>query len=265
MEFAKVGTGTIQALILGAVLSVVLPVGIMIFWKIKKKEPVTSLLAGVFVFFVFALMIEKSIQALVIMLDHPVSRFINTHPVCLALVTALFAGVFEETGRMAAYRILLKKQTNKETAISYGLGHGGAEIIFILGITFVQYTLYAQMINQGTYQTLIDQVPNQADTFKELAKNIAEFGFGNLCISLLERCSALLFHVGASIMVFAACRKSGAFWLYPLAIGLHTLMDFLAALYALGIWHIPVLLLEGILLLYGIAVLYMSYTRLYKQ
>ena len=265
MEFEKIGAGTIQALVSGAVLSVVLPLGIMIFWKIKKKEPVTSILAGVFIFVVFALMIEKSLQAVVIMIDHPVSRFINAHPLCLAFVTAVFAGVFEETGRMAAYQILLKKRTNKETAISYGLGHGGAEVIFVLGITFIQYTLYAQMINQGPYHTLVEQIPEQADTFKELAKTIAGFGVGNLCVSMFERCSAVLFHVGASILVFYACRERGKFWLYPLAIGLHTFMDFLVALYAFQILKVPVAVLEGALLIFGLLTFYMAYMRLYRK
>lgn len=264
MEFAKIGSGTFGALIFGAIFAVVLPVACMIFWKVKTKEPFKSILVGVGIFIVFALIIEKSLQAMVIMIDHPVSRFINAHPLCLSFVTAAFAGIFEETGRLAAYTIFLKNRKNKETAISYGIGHGGAEIILILGITFVQYIAYGMMINQGTYHTLIEQVPEQTDTFKQLAQSIADFGIGNLAVSIFERCSAVLFHLGASIMVFYACLEKKRFFLYPLAIVLHMLMDFLVALYAFQILKVPVAVLEGMLFVLGLSVFYGAYTRLYK-
>ena len=45
----------------------------------------------------------------------------------------------------------------------------------------------------------------------------------------LSRVFAFSFHVGASIIVFYAARDK-KFWLYPLAILLHTVMDTVAAL-----------------------------------
>ena len=69
--------------------------------------------------------------------DHAVSRFLNANPVLLALVAGLFPGLFEETGRLVAFNTVLKKRKNRETSISYGIGHGGFEVILILGITYI--------------------------------------------------------------------------------------------------------------------------------
>ena len=57
--------------------------------------------------------------------DHAVSRFLNANPVLLALVAGLFPGLFEETGRLVAFKTVLKKRKNRETSISYGTGTGG--------------------------------------------------------------------------------------------------------------------------------------------
>lgn len=142
--------------------------------------------------------------------DHAVSRFLNANPVLLALVAGLFPGLFEETGRLVAFNTVLKKRKNRETSISYGIGHGGFEVILILGITYIQYIAYAVMINTGTFGTLVEQVavqaPEQADTAKALADTIAAFSFSDIGIAFVERVFAVLFHIGASILVFYACK-----------------------------------------------------------
>jgi uncharacterized membrane protein YhfC len=53
-----------------------------------------------------------------------------SHTWLYAVLGALLAGLFEETGRFIAFKFLLKKRTDRKTAISYGIGHGGFEAIF---------------------------------------------------------------------------------------------------------------------------------------
>ena len=135
MEFTKVGTEQFMALGTGAALSVIITLAIVLVWKIKKKEPFTTILVGAATFVLFALILEKTIQnALVFpttmgLPDHAASQFINARPVLWALVLGLFPGVFEETGRFIAFKTVLKNRRNRETSISYGIGHGGIEVI----------------------------------------------------------------------------------------------------------------------------------------
>lgn len=269
MEFARVGTGSFLALGLGAVLSFVLPLGIALLWTKKKKEPFTTVLVGAATFLLFALILEKPIQALVISADHSVSRYLNAHPVWLALAAGLFPGIFEETGRLAAFKTVLKKRKNRETSISHGLGHGGFEVIMMLGITYVTYIAYAVMINTGTFQTVVDQAaaqaPDQADAVKALAGQLASLTTADVVASLLERVFAVLFHIGASILVFYACRDRDRFWLYPLAILLHTAMDFVAGLAIFKVIHPSTLVLETIIGAFGILTFCAAYFLLYKR
>ena len=269
MEFAKVGTQSFAALGLGAALSFILPLALALVWKIKKHEPFSTILVGAATFLLFAMILEKPLQALVISVDHPLSRFLNARPVLLALVLGLFPGVFEETGRLVAFKTVLKKRKNRETAVSHGIGHGGFEVILTLGLTYVTYIAYAVMINAGSFGTVVEQAAalsqDQADTLTALAGQLAVLNVSGIWLGFVERVFAVLYHIGASILVFYACRDRGKFWLYPLAVLLHTAMDFIAALALVKVFNVSTLALEGIVAAFGILCFCGAYFLLYRK
>ena len=274
-EFAKVGTQQIGLLTLGAILMIATPIVIAIIWTKKKKERFTTVLVGAATFLLFAVVLEKPLQALLIaptqigLADTGISQFVNARPILWAFIAGLFPGIFEETGRLVAYKTVLKKRNDRETSISHGLGHGGFEVMYLMGVSYATYIVYAVMINSGTFGTVVDQVmaqaPDQADTLVVVANGIASFSFANLALSIVERVFAVLFHIGASIIVFYACRDKGRFWLYPLAILIHTAMDFIAGLTTVGVWKLPVWALEGIIAIFGVLTFCGAFFLLYKK
>ena len=274
-EFAKVGTQQIGLLALGTILMIATPIVIAIIWTKKKKERFTTVLVGAATFLLFAVILEKPLQALLIaptqigLADTGISQFVNARPILWAFIVGLFPGVFEETGRLVAYKTVLKKRKNRETSISHGIGHGGFEVMYLMGVTYATYIAYAVMINSGTFGTVVDQVmaqaPDQADTLVVVANGIASFSFANLALSIVERVFAVLFHIGASIIVFYACRDKGRLWLYPLAILIHTAMDFIAGLTTVGVWKLPVWALEGIIAIFGVLTFCGAFFLLYKK
>ncbi|MCR5682489.1 MAG: YhfC family intramembrane metalloprotease, partial [Clostridiales bacterium] len=261
MEYSKVGTSAFVALGLGEVLFFLVPIGIALFWLIKKKEKITTVLVGAAVFFLFVVILEKPIQNVLIfptqmgLPDHSLSRYINARPFLWAFLVGLFPGVFEETGRFLAFKTVLKNRRNRETSISYGIGHGCFEVILYLGITYATYISYAVMINSGTFQIIVDQVaeqaPDQVDLLKTLANQIASLTFADIGLAFAERVFAVLFHIGASILVLYACREKKKVWLYPLAVILHTAMDFVAGLSMTEVFNPSVFELELIVAVFG--------------
>ena len=179
-EFATVGREQFIALGLGVLLAVIIPIAIALIWKFWKHEKFTTILVGAATFVLFALILEKTIQnALVFpttmgLPDHAASQFINARPILWALVLGLFPGVFEETGRFMAFKTVLRNRRNRETSISYGIGHGGFEVILVLGINYIVYIVYAVMINTGTFQGIIDQVAEQAPFQEEAIRALAD-------------------------------------------------------------------------------------------
>ena len=274
-EFDKIGYAQIGLLVLGTILMFVVPLVIAIVWTKKKKERFTTVLVGAATFFLFAMVLEKPLLAVLIaptqmgLADTGISQFLNERPVLWAFIVGLFPGVFEETGRLVAYKTVLKKRINRETSISHGIGHGGFEVMLILGATYATYIVYALMINTGTFGAVMEEVmakaPEQADSIVAVVNGIASFSFANLTISIVERIFAVLFHIGASIIVFYACRNKERFWLYPLAILLHTALDFISGLTIAGVWNPSAWALEGIVGLFGVLTFCGAFFLLYKK
>lgn len=272
-DFGHVSNEAFAAMALAAVLGVILPLIAALIWCKVKKERFTTVLIGAATFMLFAIVLEKSLQSLVIGIDHPVSRFLYATPVLYALVIAIFPGVFEETGRYVAFKTVLRRRKNRETAISHGIGHGGFEAMFILGLTFAEYIVYGVMINNGTYGAMADALlasspatPGLEQQFFTVAEQITSVTLGNIWVSLLERVFAILFHTGASMLVFYACKDPKKKWLYPLAIVLHTLIDFVVAgLLYVGLVNYPVWLTETMIGVSGIGLFLAAFFLLYRK
>lgn len=270
-EFAMVGTKQIVLLVMGTILMLAVPFVIAIIWTKKKNERFTTVLVGAATFLLFAIILEKPIQAVLIaptqigLADTGVSQFLNARPVLWAFTIGLFPGIFEETGRLVAYKTVLKKRKNRETSISHGIGHGGFEVMFLMGVTYATYAVCALMINTGTFGVVAKQIPAQADTFKTMADQLTAFSFANFAMGMIERIFAVMFHIGASILVFYACKDKGRIWLYPFAILLHTAMDFIIGLTLAGVWSLPIWAMEGIIGIFGGLTFCGAYFMLYKK
>ncbi len=275
MEFEKVGSAQIALLVIGTLLFLIIPPLIAIIWTKKKKEKFTTVLVGAATFLLFAIILEKPLQNILVfpvqmgLPEHAAAKFISARPVLWALILGLFPGVFEETGRLVAFKTILKKRKNRETGVSHGIGHGGFEVMFALGINYIIYIVYASMINAGTFGDLVTQLeaqaPGQAEAGYTIAAQLASFSAGDLLLGIVERIFAFMYHTGASMLVFYACKDKKKFWLYPLAILIHTLIDASAGLHMAGVISFSPLMQEAIVAVSGSAVFFGAYFFLYKK
>ncbi|MBO4883194.1 MAG: YhfC family intramembrane metalloprotease, partial [Lachnospiraceae bacterium] len=257
------------------VLFIVVPAVLWIVWCVKKKEKFTTILIGAAAFFLFAIVLEKPIQNVLIfptamgLKEHAASQFINARPVLWAFLVGFFPGLFEETGRFVAFKTVLKKRKNRETSISYGLGHGGFEVMFILGLTYITYISYCLMINSGTFATIVQQVeavaPDQVDAYLALPAQLASITAGSILIAIWERIFSVMFHTGASVIVFYAAKDKKKLWLYPLAILLHTAMDGILGLTLVNVITLSDIQLEAFVTVIGALLFFGSYFLLYKK
>ncbi len=268
MEIAKIGIEPFFALSLGAVLALVLPLGLALWWKKKKDEPFTTILVGAATFLLFALLLEKPLQALVLSEQYALGQFLKATPLLFALVAGLFPGIFEETGRLVAFKTVLRKRQNRETAISHGLGHGCFEAMLVLLPTSIYYIIEAVKINNGTFAALIEkaaQEPEKVADLTKLAQDLANLQVLDIFPGFLERIFAVLFHIGGSLLVFYACKNREKFWLYPLAILIHTLVDFIAGLYMLKVITLPLWTIEVAAAVIGCGTFLGGYILLYRK
>ena len=271
MEFGTVSTSSMLFMLLTAVLGIALPLITAIIWCKKKHEPFTTVLIGAATFLLFAIVIEKPLQALVISLDSPVSQFVNARPVLWGIIVGLFPGVFEETGRFVAFKTVLRKRKQRETGLSHGIGHGGFEALFILGITYIEYFVFAIMLNQGSFvELMIEPVkdtltPEVVKQITGIVEQITTFSVATMGVALVDRLIAVLYHIGASIMVFYAVKDKKKWWLYPLSILIHTVIDGLLGLQLAGVFELSDVANEIIFAVEALAVFLGAFFLLYKK
>ena len=162
----------------------------------------------------FAMVLEQISHALI--LSQPV---VVSSAAAYTLYAAFAAGIFEETGRFFGFKFMLRKITDRSCAVAYGIGHGGAEMAIVFGLSYLVLLLACNGIILGGNMTA-------ALVSKAISVTPAV-----LAIGFFERISAMMIHVGLSMVMFTAVREKGKLWLYPVAVCLHALADVPAVLY----------------------------------
>lgn len=238
------------------VLAITIPVVLIVAWKMYTKRSLVPFWVGVMVFIAFSRMLEMIPHSLFLLSSNPVSKAINGNVVLYVIYAATVAALFEETGRYLAFRFVLTKHPNKETAVTYGIGHGGIECILVLGVTYIQYYAYGQLINNGSMDKMLSAYKDSSqsvDALNQLITNIKGVTQMTCYMADLERISAMMVQVALSILVFQAVYVAGKKYMYWVAVALHFLMDVPAALYQKGV--LKLLPTEIILFVYAALVL----------
>lgn len=237
-------------------LAITIPVVLIVAWKMYTKRSLVPFWVGVMVFIAFSRMLEMIPHSLFLLSSNPVSKAINGNVVLYVIYAATVAALFEETGRYLAFRFVLTKHPNKETAVTYGIGHGGIECILVLGVTYIQYYAYGQLINNGSMDKMLSAYQGQLTVCGCIKPADHQYQGGNTetCyMADLERISAMMVQVALSILVFQAVYVAGKKYMYWVAVALHFLMDVPAALYQKGV--LKLLPTEIILFVYAALVL----------
>ena len=241
-----------------AFLGIAVPVCLAVYLVRKHRAKLSSILIGAGTFILFALVLESILHQLVLKGPHGSDILGNT--LLYALYGGLAAGVFEETGRFLSMKFLMKKEPSKPLpGIAYGVGHGGAEMLIIFGITMINNLVISALINSGQADAIFAKVPEEAaGQLQAQLDQLQTLGAGTLLIGLWERFSALILHLGLSMLVWVAVRKGGKWlWLFPAAIVLHAIVDAGAALLQKSAGMIT---LELIVMAEAIAVAAIGYT-----
>jgi uncharacterized membrane protein YhfC len=240
-------TGAMAAMVFTMAVSVGLPIALMVLWVKPRGGRWRTFLVGGGTFVLFALVLEQCLHALV--LQSSVGKTLQGNIWLYGLYGGLAAGLFEETGRLVAFKTALRRHQEPVTALAYGVGHGGTEAILLVGVTMV-FNLVVLALSAGgalpaSLQPTLDRL---------LATPASDF-----LLSALERVSAIALHVSLSVLVFAAA--NGRAGLYPAAIALHGVGDCLAVVAAA---YLPAPVVELLVLVFVAAVALAAW-RVYKN
>lgn len=218
-----------------------MPVILFIFFRKKKEADILPFFVGCAVMLVFALILESAVHQIV--LGSSVGERILGNIWLYALYGGLMAGLFEETGRFIAFKTVLKKQDKDVNALMYGAGHGGFEAAVLLGISMISNIAIAVMINSGNTSVLTETLSGDALTQMEAAlEDMTTTAPYIFLIGIIERVFAITLQIALSVIVWTAVKNKKRWYLYPVAILIHFVVDAAAVIFMH--YNVPTLLIE---------------------
>lgn len=231
------GIPSVLAILFTLVFSIAVPIGLMLCFR-KKGGKWTVFLIGAVTFILFAMILESILHNLLFLT--PLWPVLQGNIWLYGLYGGLAAGVFEETGRLFAFKLFLKNEREPITALSYGIGHGGAEAILLVGLTMVNNLVLTAAVSAGGITD---------PAVLELAEQLASTPAGMFLWAAFERVGAIIVHLSNSVLVFAAVKTPGKKWLFPTAILIHAVTNFIAAV---ANAYLPVAVMELIVLVIAV-------------
>lgn len=245
-----VSTAVIWTFLLALVCTLLLPVVVLLVLGLMKKISLLPLGLGFASFFLSQILLRLPLlQWCAGQVWY--QELAASSPVLLGLLLAFTAGLFEESARLGGACLLGPRKPaypggpprsgyrTWKGALSFGLGHGLCETILLAGMTHVNNLIFCLLLNFGQ-DALASLLP--ADQLELVVEQFAAVTPALILAGILERVSAVLFHLFATGLVFLGVAAKRWF-LYPAAILCHTLFNCVALL-PVSVW-----LIEGLLFL----------------
>ncbi len=244
------------------VLSLGIPMGGIIYLKVKHKVSLKAFFIGMATFFIAVQILEAPIHNYFLNINKNTSEFLLGNPVIYMLYGGLMAGIFEETARLISFKYLIKDR-NDITAVTYGLGHGGIEAILIGGVSSLNAILYSNLINNGGFQSTMEKALVSKDLISTTYDHFVNSSSILWLMPGVERVIAIVIQISLSIIVFYAV-KERKYIFFLVAILIHAVIDFPAALYQVGVIS-NVYVIELITLIAAIVLAVITFKKLIKK
>ncbi len=170
----------------------------------------------------------------------------------LGAVAGLSAGVFEEIARYLALKFWLKKDAHALLPVKYGIGHGGIEALLVGLLALVALVQVMVLRGEGALAVLdaeqVSLVQAQVEAYWAVPWYQALLG-------AWERISAMLFHVGASILVYKAVQTKKPIYVLVAVLG-HTVLNAFAVI---GVQQVDLVLMEAVLFIFAVGWLFWAW------
>ena len=152
---------SIAVMVTDIVIGILIPLCVSIYLKKKYNAKFKTFFVGVFTFVIFAYGLETLMHNLI--LSSSIGQTIVGNIYFYALYGGLAAALFEEGGRFLAFRYILKDEKGDDsTALMYGAGHGGIEIILIMLAGMISNLIFTAAVNNGNiYDMITPQIKQQ--------------------------------------------------------------------------------------------------------
>lgn len=224
----SVSIASIICIIICGIVCTVIPIALFLYYR-KLGGHYLPCIIGACVFFVFVLLAESTINAIIFSYTKA-GDYIAHKLVLYSIFAGFMAGVFEESGRFISFKTILKKFRNNDVnALMYGTGHGGCEAILLVAMTMLNNLIISILINTGNESVLLGSLSGDIlDQTRAQLQELIDTSWYIFLLSMVERVSAIALHLSLSVLVWYSAKNKKRALLFPLAILIHAMVDMIA-------------------------------------
>lgn len=215
---------SIVAMVVTLLLSLLLPIILFIIIRRSSKYVTGAVVAGALAFYLSQMLIRLPIIQVVLPKFEWYRQF-SHKLVPYIFFLALSAGLFEETARFLAYKLLLREKQVWKCAIAYGIGHGGIEAVLIVGITYINNIVLSIMINTSSFHSFMR---NKVDEkmLTGIYEALVETPAGLFLAAGVERMLTIAVHIALSVLILEGIVRKYPLHTYAMAVFSHTAINF---------------------------------------
>lgn len=202
MTLQTIPFANLAGLLFTSLTSVVLPLVLWVLACKKWQEKPNSLVAGSGGFVIFALILEQSVNSIVLN-----NTAIQETPWLLYLYGGAVAALFEELGRFFMMKVAMRKNLDAPNAVLYGLGHGGIESVMVVGMSYVNNFIIAVMVQSGKMaESLATLEQAEAEQTVRNLEPLWTLTADQFFLPGVERVLALAMQVAFSLLVYRSVK-----------------------------------------------------------
>lgn len=195
-------------------ITTLVPIILLIVLGVKKKISLAPLGLGFACFFVSQILLRTPILNL--LSQQSWWEGFASQGLFYSIFLVTTSALFEESARLGG-AALLKEHRRYWDALSFGMGHAFCEIFFIYSVTLLNNMLFCFMLNMDSAEATALFPPEQA---QEIIAQFTAISPGDVFAGLLERISAVFFHLFATVLVFQGVVQM-RYWFVFLAMAAH--------------------------------------------
>lgn len=217
---------TLAAFGVSCLFTLVLPIVGLIILGVKRKISARPLLIGALAFFISQVVLRLPILNILSTQNWFLS-FAQQYMIPYMILLCVSAGLFEESARLVGVTFFCKGRRSFRDAVSFGLGHGICEVLLLVGLSSVNNLVYAVLVNNGSLAAMSAISP---EAVEQITSALAAVSASNVYLGIVERVSAVMFHVFATVLIFQGVNRGHSLLYWLLAILAHAVFNLAAAL-----------------------------------
>ena len=212
-----VSASAITGIVFTLIITLIVPVVIWIVIAKKVKGISKAIIAGALGFVIPQLFIRIPILQL-LGANPSVTQFSEDNKYLFLLILAFSAGLFETAGRLIVLKVLSKNELSYYSSLGAGYGHGAAEAVGLIGLTYINNLIFAVMINVGSLPT--------GDEYESIKETFLSASSSLFYAAGIERVLTVVFHIALTVLFAYMISKKKTLAGFIICITIHTLLDF---------------------------------------